>query len=254
MLSISSYSLVDKPLNIFRTSKKRIVNYEAYTECYHKWLILNPNVKMYWYTDRDVDKYMKTQSMRIYNAYRIIKPGAYKIDLFRLCILYQYGGLYIDDQATPYVPIKEMLKHTNSDFVSVLDSKNALEGIHNGFIYCKNKGHPFLKKAIEDVVTNIINKSYEDHALAITGPIALRRSINRCLNRDSETRFQAGLNNFGSPEKNVFLFQFVFGPNQNIYKKNRKILSKKYNFLIWVFDLLNRSKYTNMYRMKTVFD
>ena len=32
----------------------------------------------------------------ILNAYDILKPGAFKADLWRCCILYIYGGIYLD--------------------------------------------------------------------------------------------------------------------------------------------------------------
>jgi hypothetical protein len=56
----------------------------------------NPRFKYYLFDDNDCREFIKNNySDKILNAFNSLIPGAYKADLWRYCILYKYGGIYI---------------------------------------------------------------------------------------------------------------------------------------------------------------
>ncbi len=238
----------ENQIAVYRTTRSRLVNKKKYNNCHERWLQLNPHIRMYWFNDRDCQRFMRAQGERVFNAYMALQPGAYKADLFRLCILYQRGGVYVDAESLPYVSLKEMKRETGSKFVSVLDSGS--DGIHNGLIMSP-RGHPFLKVGIERILKIVEARSYEDGTLSITGPVCLARAINECMGRKPDTRFVAGLNEYMGQD--LYLFVHKFGPSQYIYKGKKRILAKKHCLWSYLRNLKKKSNYINMYRERQVY-
>ena len=238
----------ERQISVYRTTRNRLVTKKKYMNCHERWLQLNPRIKMHWFNDRDCQRFMLTQGERVFNAYTVLRPGAYKADLFRLCILHQHGGVYIDAEALPYVSLREMMRGTKSKFISVLDSGS--NGIHNGLIMSP-RGHPFLKAGIERILRIVETRSYEDGTLSITGPVCLARAINECMGRESNTKFVAGLNRHLGQD--LYLFVHRFGPSQYIYKGKKRILAKKHCLLSYIRNLKKKSNYINMYRDRQVY-
>jgi mannosyltransferase OCH1-like enzyme len=102
----------------------------------------------------------------VLNAYDTLIPKAYKSDLFRYCILYIKGGLYID--------VKLIL---NKIPKSVFDKEEYLiaqgkkrKGFHykpieNSFLYFKNPKNPLLLKCIDQILLNVKKRDKTKHNL-----------------------------------------------------------------------------------------
>ena len=235
-------------IEVYRTIRSRLVSEKQYKNCHERWLKLNPHVRMYWFNDVDCRRFMRNQGERVFNAYTALRPGAYKADLFRLCILYQRGGVYVDAETLPYVSLREMTRGIESKFISVLDSVS--DGIHNGLIMSP-KGHPFLKAGIERILRIVEAKSYEDGTLSITGPLCLARAINEYMGRESNTKFVAGLNQYLGQD--LYLFTHQFGPSQYIYDGKQCLLAKKHCLWSYFTSHLKRSNYPSMYKKRQVY-
>lgn len=238
----------ERQISVYRTTKSRLVSKKKYQNCHDRWLQLNPRIRMHWFDDKDCTKFMATQGSRIFNAYMTLNPGAYKADLFRLCILYERGGVYVDAETLPYVSIREMMRGVNSEFISVLDSGS--DGIHNGLIISTPR-HPFLRSCIERIIKTVESRSYEDGTLSITGPVCLARSINSCMGRNVDTKFVEGINEHGG--YNLYLFVHRFGPSQYVYKGKKRILAKKHCLWSYLRNLKKKSNYINMYHNRKVY-
>jgi mannosyltransferase OCH1-like enzyme len=243
------YKTLSNTIKIFRTNYDLIIDKEMYKNCHEEWFRLNNNIEMLWFNNYDCDKFMKTQNKRIYNAYKILIPGAFKADLFRLCILYKYGGVYADSQTKPFISIKKMINLAqNCSFISVLDSKFSGGGIHNGFIISKPQ-HPFLKKCIENILNNVKNKRYTNHMLGVTGPLCLYNSIYSFNNN-----INLGLNICDDKSLNFYLFKFSWGPYQYIYENNIRLLSKKYSFFTYIYEKLKKTSYEKLWKNKNIYN
>ena len=58
---------------------------------------LNPEYEYRYYSDEDCrDFILKYLGSRVAKAYDSLIPGAYKADLFRYCVIYIKGGVYLD--------------------------------------------------------------------------------------------------------------------------------------------------------------
>ena len=239
------------PKIIFRTHDPLYVSLEMYKKCYKKWILYNPDFTHVCYTNRDMDKFIgKYYSGPVNDAYKKVRPGAYKADLWRLCILNKFGGIYIDAFATPYKSIISMLDKCMSGktFISVLDCNDAGGGIHNGVIISV-PNHPFLIQAINDIVYNIENNYYGESSLAVTGPLALSKSIKKVSNITKHT--------YGWNNKNgnypYYLYKLFWGPYQNVYKGGIKILSKYFSFLVYLYRKMNKKSYTYMWENRKIY-
>lgn len=241
------------PLLIHRTQNSRYTNGKMFNACHKKWLHLNPEYQIRWYTTKQCAFFLKEFNQRIYNAFKTIKPGAFKTDLWRLCILYQYGGIYADSQTKPFESINHLLKYTRDqehNFISVLDSDESGSGIHNGFMISSPR-HPFLKQCIHDIIKNIETRSYTDNVLSVTGPLCLASSIRKIIGNN--VKFRVGYNYHGS--LTFYLLRFEWGVSQNIYDKGIRIMSKKYNLLEYFYSkIINKKEnYAYMWRNKIIY-
>jgi len=97
-------------------------------------------------------------------------PGAYKADLWRYCILYKKGGIYLDIKYEPVNGFKFINMTENEHWVLDHD-KN---GIYNALMVCK-PNNKILLKAIYNIVENVKNKFYGNSALEPTGPLLLAK-------------------------------------------------------------------------------
>ena len=239
--------------NIYRSSKSRIVNKKMYDNCYHRWIELNNNISMIWFDDYDMDEYMKKQDKEVYLAYQRLLSGAFKCDLFRLCILYENGGIYVDDQTIPYVSIDEMLEGCiNKNNSHYFASSIQLNGcIHNGFICCSPK-HPFLKKCIELIIVNVKRKRYTMSPLTITGSLCLSKAINNVLDRKNDDKFVEGVNEYG--DMSFYLYKFSDGAFHYVYKNNKVMMSKKHCLLTYFLGKVTNRSYVNMWNNNKVYD
>jgi mannosyltransferase OCH1-like enzyme len=97
-------------------------------------------------------------------AYDTLIPGTYKADLFRYCVMYIYGGVYLDIK---YAPVNGF------SFESWLPNETyVLEFgpfVYQGCFMCPPR-HPRLKDAIDNVVSNVRNGLYGDCHVCTTGP------------------------------------------------------------------------------------
>jgi FkbM family methyltransferase len=110
----------------------------------------------------------------ILNTYDNLIPYAYKSDLFRYCILYIYGGIYLDVkyQFCNSFHLNYLIDREHF----VLDRPGfALPGnisIQNGFIITRT-GNPILLDSINEIVLNVRNNYYGHSSLCPTGPCLL---------------------------------------------------------------------------------
>ena len=96
--------------------------------------------------DEAMAAYMRTREPDVWEAFSALSPGAFKADLFRLCILHKRGGVYIDASCGPLAPLGRILRGCatgDSHFVAARenDLPTCAGGLHNGFL-AASAGHP----------------------------------------------------------------------------------------------------------------
>jgi mannosyltransferase OCH1-like enzyme len=138
----------------------------------------NPDISVYVYNDEECEHSLSQFPPEVLAAFRCLKPGAYKADLWRLCILYTFGGIYMDIKLNPKIPLSRFL--TREYFV--LDDLTHLS-IYNGFMVSKPQ-NPLLLQAIVQIVLNVKNKYYGETPWCPTGPRLLGPIVKKASNKE----------------------------------------------------------------------
>jgi mannosyltransferase OCH1-like enzyme len=153
----------------------------------------NPRFNYYLFDDNDCREFIKNNFPEdVLYAYDSLVPGAYKADLWRYCILYKEGGIYIDIKYKPLNQFK-FINLTESEHW-VLDADG--HGIYNALIVSKPNNH-ILLQAINQIVENVKNRYYGSNCLEPTGPHLLARYFNQHekSNFDMRHNFIDNMNN-----------------------------------------------------------
>lgn len=188
------------PLNIYQTWHTKKLPPKM-KECVEKLKKDNPEFEHHLYDDKMCRKYIKDNySNDVLNAFDKLIPGAYKADLWRYCILYKEGGIYMDIKFKcvkgfkliklthkehfvldrPFAKIINIAEELNiinnlnyySNIFSNIDTgfwKNKNLGIYNALMVCKPK-NPVLLECINAIVENTKTNYYGHNPLYVTGP------------------------------------------------------------------------------------
>jgi len=156
------------PLNIYQTWHTKDLP-PLMKNAVNKIIYSNPGFNYQLFDDNDCRNFIKDNfDVNVLNAFDSLIPGAYKADLWRYCILYKNGGVYLDIKYAPFNGFRFISLMEKEHWVLDMD-KN---GIYNALIVCK-PNNKILLKAINKVVDNVKNKFYGSNCLHPTGPIML---------------------------------------------------------------------------------
>jgi Glycosyltransferase sugar-binding region containing DXD motif len=155
------------PLNIFQTwHTKTLPPYMQ--KCVNSIKECNPEFRHFLYDDEDCRQFIsQNYDQDVLTAYDTLIPGAYKADLWRYCVLYKYGGIYLDIKYQCVNGFK-LIGLTDREYF-VRDRDQNIHGIYNAFMICK-AGNPIMWKCIRQIVDNVENRYYGKTPLDVTGP------------------------------------------------------------------------------------
>jgi len=175
------------PKIIFRTWHTHEVSKKMFDNAHTTWIKQNTGYKMFWYNKQDCGSFLKKIDPELYRVWKKIKPLAFKSDIWRLGVLYQYGGIYADATSKPFAGMDKLIRdcYKNNKTIrhKLISAKEPWEkGIHNGFIIATPR-HPFIKKYIDDIIYNIQhNKTTSVRPiLGICGPSQYYKTISSVL-------------------------------------------------------------------------
>ena len=132
-------------------------NLKCLNMTYSFWKRLNPTYQIKLFDDVMCEKFLLDTFSELHQSvFKFIPDGPIKSDFWRVCILYKYGGIYVDADIHPLVPIKMFLSH-NSDFVTCITKSNRNFNPH--FIAAR-KNDPILKECIEEYINFYKKQSY----------------------------------------------------------------------------------------------
>ena len=119
------------------------------------WKILNPDYEIKLYDDNLCNEFLKNEFSQLHSdIFNYIKDGPIKADFWRVCIVYKYGGLYVDADIEPLLPLKDYIEK-EADFVSCLGYN---DNPFNPHFIMANKEDDFLKKCIDTYIDYYNNK------------------------------------------------------------------------------------------------
>ena len=134
-----------------------------------RWMKLNPEYKYHLYDDCDCyDFLMKYYGKKHADFFKYkIKDGPIKSDFWRVCILYQFGGIYADIDIVLRVPIREFLDSDTTLYTCMTDKKLNSNNLNPHFIAVTPK-NKLIKKCIDIYMKEKINKGYTYLGWSIT--------------------------------------------------------------------------------------
>lgn len=166
-------------------------------EAISSWKDSNPDYEHYFYNSQDRIAFLRESFDKdVVEAYLNLIPGAFKADLWRCCILYKKGGVYIDADMMCLSQLSSLIE-PNDEFLVARDDPMSQSYLANGFI-ASVSDHPFLKKQIQNIVENVKQKR-KCFYLDITGPGLLGKTVNEVCGRQREETYNLGsysINNF----------------------------------------------------------
>ena len=166
------------------TSKIPKVIYQTYKDknvppiVKERWLQLNPGYEYHLYDDDDcyqflLDYYDKEHAD--FFKYKI-KDGPIKSDFWRVCILYQFGGIYADIDIKPLVPIDEFVNSDTTFYTCITDKNLDSNNLNPHFIAVTPK-NKLIKECIDIYMNRIKNDNYSYWGYSIT--VNMKEVINK---------------------------------------------------------------------------
>jgi mannosyltransferase OCH1-like enzyme len=153
-------------------------------------------------------------------AYDSLIPGAFKADLWRYCILYVYGGIYLDIKYNCVEGFKLISMINEERFV-----RDYNRGIYQAFLVCLPKNE-ILMKCIHSIIQNVKNESYLTGPLDITGP----QLMNRYFTRSQINNLELQLNNYHIELNNI---PILYGYSEYKSEQSKNELYPHYS-IMWL--------------------
>lgn len=221
-------NLIKIPRNIFQTWETKNVS-NGFNILMQTWKYNNPHYAHFLFDCNEREKFIKENfNDNIYQAYCRIIPGAFKADLWRYCILFIYGGVYVDIDTICLNSIDSFLDE-NIEFMTTIDLNNCLYygtyNLSNGFI-ASVPGHQILIDCIKRIVYNVENNIVPFSNLDFSGPGILGKSTNTFIGNNENESF---IGKEGIHNNRLKLLKFEHGVEYIKDISNNRILFQNKN-------------------------
>jgi mannosyltransferase OCH1-like enzyme len=176
------------PLHIYQTWHTKEDLLPNMRECVETLKAQNPEFIHHLFDDDDCRDFITDNfSKDVINAYDSLIPGAYKADLWRYCILYKRGGVYMDVKYKCADDVK-LIDLVDKEYYVEDRPQHENRGVYNAVMICE-KGDPKLLKAIYSIVDHVKQKYYGETPLSPTGPGLLGKIFTDDEFRDIRLKF-----------------------------------------------------------------
>jgi len=143
--------------------------------------LANPGYKHELYDDDDCRELIKQNfPPQVLYAYDALTPGAFKADLWRYCVLYLRGGIYMDIKFVPvdWFSFDSIISEEQFCYDDPDSQPKKGISVYNAVIVCL-PGNEAMKQCIKQIYINVLTKTYGERDLAVTGPHILGKYINK---------------------------------------------------------------------------
>lgn len=147
----------------------------------------NPEFQYMLFNDNECRRFIETHfEGEVLNAYDSLLPGAFKADLWRYCVLYVNGGVYLDIKYMMLPPPEEGIEHSETEvanipyfrLIDLFDKEKypipmVVETsplyVYTGLLMTPPK-NPLYNECIRQIVENVKHEFYGNSPMAPTGP------------------------------------------------------------------------------------
>ena len=147
----------------------------------------NPEISICFFNEKMCSEFIKNNfDYRVVKAYNKLKLIKNKCDLWKYCILYLNGGIYIDIK---FLNEKSnLLKLTDKEYWVKTQKYSRKYSVYDGIIsVCK--GNIILKKCIDNIVCNVLNDYYDDNYSSITGSLLINKFFDEKMLKNIELKY-----------------------------------------------------------------
>ena len=186
-----------------------------------KFLKNNPAYVYEFYDDVRIEEFFKSNfDDDWFKAYQKLNIGAAKADFFRYAILYIKGGIYLDIDSNIKGKLDTFIKEDDKAIISM--ERN--DGVYVQWALIFEARHPFLKKTLELVKSNIDQNLYPHDVHSMTGPTVFTKAINNCLEKDKSVSYRLlGVDYAGHLQFKYKLGKFFLYEKGDHWKKQQLI-------------------------------
>ena len=229
------------PLKIFQTWYTKDLP-QAMKERVENLKTIHPRFEHFLFDDKECREFIQLHfGKEVVHAFDHLIPGQYKCDLWKYCVLYIHGGIYIDIKYHCVNGFKLIELMDREHFV--LERPGFWEyntyGIYNGFMVCKPRNN-YMLDCVKRIVSNVKTKYYGNSALSPTGPELLGNVYftNICRN----------VNKIGD-------FELFFNPkiDDQIIFKNTVVINKYPEYRDEQLQLQKREHYSILWDKKRIY-
>lgn len=241
------------PKKIFQTWKTNQVSKEMY-DSIQTIIDLNPEYEYHFFNDDECKKFIREYDKDVFRAYDEIIPGAYKADIWRYCVLYVHGGVYLDCKTQLKVPLREIIQ-PDTDCQLCLD--RPINYLLNAYMMVTPR-NDYIHTLIQRVTSNIMVGSYDNSdwqvqtkyglhgAYAITGPYLCGKAF---CSYAKITTIGVGVYKINGILFDIQLY-YKNGTRGEIHLKNKLVMLKSYDNY---YTKSGRDNYAIMFKERRIF-
>ena len=232
------------PKKIFQTFETTQLP-EGMSKACLSWKIKNPEWEYNFFDKNDRIEFIKKHFRKdVLQAYLTLIPGAFKADLWRYCVLYIEGGVYVDADTICELPLDNWILG-DAHFIATRDDPMAHKWLGNAFIGTVPQ-NPILKDCINRIVKHCQDKK-EMFYLDYTGPALLGKCVNIAYNRGEETDYEIGLLN------NLYVLKHDFGRTKYVNHEGKDILHVEYPGKLQEMESIGNKKFWDYVQEDKIF-
>jgi mannosyltransferase OCH1-like enzyme len=164
----------------------------------------------------------------VLNAYNSLIPCSYKSDLWRFCVLYINGGIYLDIKYKCVNGFKLIALTEREYFVR----DRPINMTYTALIVVKPQ-NPIMLKCINKIVSNVSNKYYGKNALDPTGPGLLGTCFSKQEIDAMEIYFTDTTTDHFKKEYMVFKNSIILTYYDEYRNEQKKHQKNKYYSQLW---------------------
>lgn len=151
----------------------------------------------------------------LYDAYVMLRPLAFRADVFRNAILWHYGGLWMDHKVVltadlstaidfqsdaAVLPVDNVAFKEFDTFGKPVTTFNASAPVHNAILYSRSPRHVYFEYILRLQIQHVRDRFYGDRDLEITGPLAYAVALEYYLGNTSEPSIDRSISGGGDDD------------------------------------------------------
>jgi Glycosyltransferase sugar-binding region containing DXD motif len=187
------------PRVIFVSWMTRKLSYAQFTSLM-AILAHNPEYELIFMIDHEIDQYVCSNYPNYVAQFSKLQAGAARVDVWRMMVMYQYGGVYLDfdNTAIGHIPIQGTESLAATVRCDYTHSTKKVYGILEHWSFAIVPRHPLINRTLEIIKRNILDPTLiespelislvDSFTMRLTGPVPFQQAFHELLNEAQCTK------------------------------------------------------------------